>query len=29
VRIRIRRGMVVVTCLSCGKHMRFPVRRQR
>lgn len=27
MRVRVSRGRVVVTCLSCGKQMRFPVRR--
>lgn len=27
MRVRIRRGMVVFTCLSCQKQMRFPARR--
>jgi len=29
MRVRVKRGMVVVTCLSCRKQMRFPVRRSR
>ncbi|MCU0632333.1 MAG: ribonuclease P [Methanolinea sp.] len=27
MRVRISRGRVVVTCLSCRRQMRFPVRR--
>ncbi len=29
MRVRIGRGKVTITCLSCNNKMRFPVRRQR
>lgn len=28
MRVRIGRGKVTITCLSCNSKMRFPVRRQ-
>ncbi|OPX75073.1 MAG: Ribonuclease P protein component 4 [Methanoregulaceae archaeon PtaB.Bin152] len=29
MRVRIRRGMVVITCLSCHQQTRFLARRER
>lgn len=29
MRVRVTRGRVVITCLSCKKQMRFPVRRKK